>query len=115
MNKDEIISEIQDHKSELHYTDLAAALSELSNKHGMTERQISSFVDLSKTEVNRLLSIARLDSSIQITAKEKNIQKYALLDYLKLSKELRSNLYEAMVMGNITNRRSLKINMRRFL
>jgi hypothetical protein len=112
-----LIVQFNSEKEELHYTDAAKLLFQIKCLSNMSERDLVNHLDLSKSEVHRMVIIGRQSTPILDAAKEFNIEKYVLLEWDELHfLEPKKKVIERMILdGTMTKREQLQsmINGRR--
>lgn len=96
-------------REQLHYIDQADSIFGYKKLTGASERKIQAALGISKSEVHRCLSIAKLPKQLKEAAKIHNIEKYVLIEWDALeSGTLRNNLKKDIIDGKITKRTQLK-------
>ena len=93
----------------LHYVDKADGIYHYKTTTGASERDITTALGISKSEVHRSLMIARLPKKIKDAAKIHDIEKYVLLEFYALGKGvLRNQIAQNIVEGKIQKRGQLR-------
>ncbi len=105
--RDEII---QMKEQECHYTVLAKLIGEYQKcSPAFTERKMAETFGISKTEINRLLMIARLNPSLHEAAVRYRVEKYVLLEANKFLGRKKSAAFASVLNGTLTKRRQLRL------
>jgi len=93
-----------------HYSDLASEILKWKKSGNHSERYISGLTGISKSEVHRLLVIARESSGLFKAAKTHDIEKYVLQDWCELKKGIpKDKLWFQIYHGKIRTRRQMRI------
>lgn len=71
-------------KEERHYTELAELLFQIKRSSNMSERDLVNHIDLSKSEVHRMIVIGGMARPLLEAAKKFNVEKYVLLELEEL-------------------------------
>lgn len=90
---------------EYHYTRKARVIWMLVERHHLSERQIAKHVGMSKSEVNRMLSIGMLDQEIRFSAERYKTDKYVLLHFWKTK---HPEIEKGILSGKYTKYRQVK-------
>lgn len=99
-------------REDLHYIDQADSIFGYQKLTGASERKITASLGISKSEVHRCLSIARLPKEMKEAAKRFNTEKYVLIEWDELPKsDLKDELRGKILIGEMTKR----IQLKRFL
>lgn len=96
------------HDPEIHCAAKANAAMEFRSHHNFAERKIALYLNISKSEVNRLLTISKLPVEIKIAAIEYGVEKYVLL---KLASQYSGDLYYGVLTGQITTMRQVRLGL----
>lgn len=104
----DILKVIKEEKKTMNFIDLSLLVNVLAVHYRWSERKIAGLTDISKSEVHRLIDIAKLDDTMKSSAKEFNTQKYVLLEWNELPKAFRREAYKLIVEGKITKRAHLR-------
>ncbi len=95
-------------REDLHYIDQADSIYGYQKLTGTSERKITAALGISKSEVHRCLQIAKLPKDIKEAAKKYDIEKYVLLEWNELPKNVyRDELKGKILSGTITKRLQL--------
>ena len=93
----------------LHYVDKADGIFHYKSTTGASEREVTTALGISKSEVHRSLMVARLPKKIKEAAKQHNIEKYVLLEFYALEKgPMRKKVEADIVAGKILKRVHLR-------
>ena len=93
----------------LHYVDKADGIFHYKSTTGASEREVTTALGISKSEVHRSLMVARLPKKIKEAAKQYNIEKYVLLEFYALEKgSLRKKIEEDILAGKVLKRVHLR-------
>jgi hypothetical protein len=104
---------IKDVKNSIHWTLLADMVSDLKKLTNMSERNLAVALNMSKTEIHRLMVIADLPKSFKFIAQVTNMEKYVLLEWTELKDEkIKNKLGKKIVAGEIVKRKQLKNHLR---
>ena len=96
-------------REDLHYIDQADSIFGYQKLTGASERKITAALGISKSEVHRCLSIARLPKDVKEAAKMFNTEKYVLLEWDELSKSpIKDEIKMKILAGEMTKRLQLK-------
>lgn len=96
-------------REQLHYIDQADSIWGYKKLTGASERKIQASLGISKSEVHRCLSIAKLPKNIKEAAKIHNTEKYVLLEWGALpTGTLRNQLKAKILDGSMRKRLQLK-------
>ena len=93
----------------LHYVDKADGIFHYKSTTGASEREITTALGISKSEVHRSLMVARLPRRIKEAAKKHNVEKYVLLELYALERgSVRKKIEDGIVEGRILKRLHLR-------
>lgn len=87
--------------SSSHYIDIAEAMLEYKLSSNLSERSISAFTGVSKSEVHRLLKIARISPELKEAAKKHQINKYVLVIFSDKNYSNKEQLARAITEGKL--------------
>lgn len=96
-------------KEERHYTELAELVFQIKRLSNMSERDLVNHIDLSKSEVHRMIVIGGMSSTMLEAAKKFKIEKYVLLEMEDLSQfdPKKRQISELIMNGTLTTRDQL--------
>lgn len=96
-------------REQLHYIDQADSIYGYKKLTGASERKIQAALGISKSEVHRCLTIAKLPKTVKEAAKVHNTEKYVLIEWGALEKgKVRNELRKKIMDGTIKKRLQLK-------
>ncbi|MCO4752963.1 MAG: ParB/RepB/Spo0J family partition protein [Bacteriovoracaceae bacterium] len=96
-------------REQLHYIDQADSIHGYKKLTGASERKIQAALGISKSEVHRCLTIAKLPKAIKEAAKTHNTEKYVLIEWGALERgNVRNEIKKKILEGTITKRLQLK-------
>src|SRR5690554_2246288 len=96
-------------REQLHYIDQADSIAGYKKLTGASERKIQAALGISKSEVHRCLTIARLPKAVKEAAKIHNTEKYVLIEWGALERgKVRNELKQKILDGVIKKRLQLK-------
>lgn len=100
-----------DRNGNYHFSDFSRVLRRFKTETRFSERQLSEFFGISKTEINRLLNISRLDTEILNASRLWNIEKWVLIDFynlknIRMDKKLK--IRKSILSGRVRTRKELR-------
>jgi ParB family transcriptional regulator, chromosome partitioning protein len=96
-------------REDLHFIDQADSIFGYQKLTGASERKITASLGISKSEVHRCLSIARIPKDVKEAAKKFNTEKYVLLEWDELPRSaLKEEIRGKILEGEMTKRLQLK-------
>jgi ParB family chromosome partitioning protein len=100
---------VGDEMTSQHYTEKATELLGLMVKYDHSERSLAIAAYISKSEIHRMITIAKMSAEIKHAAKEFNIEKYVLLELVGI-KDLstRKSATSKILSGEIRRRKQLR-------
>lgn len=109
-----LIAEFNATKDTAHYAVLADLVWDIKRKSGMSERDLVNHLELSKSEVHRMVVIGSLPGPILKAVQKHNTEKYVLLEWDEISMfDHRFPKIQSMIMdGTITKRTQLHIALK---
>ena len=94
---------------EMHWVELAEKVAQVQDQHNYSERELAKKFDISKSEIHRLLVLARLDKALLDKARNWPIEKYVLLEWAELDEGVfKEQLYHMIKSGKLQKRWQLK-------
>lgn len=96
-------------REQLHYIDQADSIAGYKKLTGASERKIQAALGISKSEVHRCLTIAKLPKTVKEAAKVHNTEKYVLIEWGALERgKVRNDLKKRILDGTLKKRLQLK-------
>jgi len=96
-------------REQLHYIDQADSIAGYKKLTGASERKIQAALGISKSEVHRCLTIAKLPKTVKEAAKVHNTEKYVLIEWGALERgKVRNDLKKRILDGSLKKRLQLK-------
>ena len=96
-------------REQLHYIDQADSIAGYKKLTGASERKIQAALGISKSEVHRCLTIAKLPKTVKEAAKVHNTEKYVLIEWGALERgQVRNDLKKRILDGSLKKRLQLK-------
>lgn len=96
-------------REQLHYIDQADSIYGYKKLTGASERKIQAALGISKSEVHRCLTIAKLPKTVKEAAKVHNTEKYVLIEWGALERgKVRNDLKKRILDGTLKKRLQLK-------
>lgn len=83
-------------------------LAQFKNDHGLSERKLSALFSISKSEIHRMLLVARTDIEIRISVLEYGIDFYALVLFHEADESIQGELKKLLVSGQIRKHKQIK-------
>lgn len=89
----------------VHYMELADMVYLTRMAERLSERELATKFEISKSEIHRLIVLAELDLEMRQAAKEFNIEKYVLLEWHDLNRGVfKDQIREMVLSGTMTKR-----------
>jgi hypothetical protein len=99
-------------EDEIHYTSKAKAILSVYRKLHISERDLAEKICMSKSEIHRMILIAKLDLDIHEAAIRHRVEKYVLVKLAELKNKGRSvtysTVYDSIMIGESRHYSSVK-------
>lgn len=93
----------------MEYIEEALILEQHKKETGKSERELAHILDMSKSDVHRLLRIARLPRRIHKLAKKMELDKWTLVEFSKINdEELQKEVEGCLKHGLIRTRKQIR-------